>query len=85
MLESNNDRKKLKCIDKNRRGDAFGKNEADAVSVTHGIASLKTHICGKIKALKIPKWGLDKRNARKPGKKNKPPLYVQEHKWGNGA
>lgn len=48
-------------------------------------ASMKTHATGKIKALKIPKWRLNKRSVVKPEKKIKPPLDVQEHSSGNGV
>ena len=55
MLQSNNDRKKFQCIDmESRRGDAIGKDEADAVGVTHGTASVKTRVRGKIEALEMP-------------------------------
>ena len=84
MLESNNDRKKFQCIDmESRRGNAIGKNEANAVGVTHSAASMKTRVHGKTEGLEIPESGLDQRNTRKPRKKIKPPLYVQEHSSRN--
>lgn len=55
MLESNNDRKKLQCIDmESSRGNAIEKNEANVVGVTHSTASVKTRVGGKIEGLKIP-------------------------------
>lgn len=41
--------KNFQCFDmESRRGNAIGKNEANAVGVTHSTASVKTRVSGKI-------------------------------------